>query len=151
MTAQQLTLKVLSPIHRASRQVALAMESQCRELEVVPEEGHLITYLASYGPASVGEIRRVFGLKASTLTSMLDRLEDRGLLERTLNPEDRRSFLVDLLPKGRETASILRSQIEALEDDILGRLSDRDLLGFRAVVDAIATVTRISVREEPAR
>jgi DNA-binding MarR family transcriptional regulator len=36
----------------------------------------------------------VFGLRGSIATSVLDRLEERALLARRPNPDDRRSFLL---------------------------------------------------------
>jgi DNA-binding MarR family transcriptional regulator len=134
-------LRLLSPIHRASRQVGRYLEAQCSELGVLPPEGHLVTYLASYAPAAVGELGRIFGLKGSTLTSMLDRLEERGLIARRDNPDDRRSFLVDTTPAGEKVAAVLRRQIEALEEEVLRRVPPRDLAGFRAVLDALGAVT----------
>src|SRR3954447_24922878 len=101
---KQPPLRLLSPIHRASRQVGLYLESRCSELGVSTPEGHLLSYLASYSPCPVGEIGRVFNLKGSTLTSMLDRLEERGLVERRPNRDDRRSFLVDLAKPGERIA-----------------------------------------------
>jgi DNA-binding MarR family transcriptional regulator len=134
-------LRLLSPIHKASRQVARHLESTCSTLDVLPPEGHLLTYLASYAPASVGELVRVFGFKGSTLTSMLDRLQERRLITRRDNPADRRSLLIDITAAGERVAASLRKQIEALEEDVLGRVSQRDLAGFRAVLDALGAVT----------
>src|SRR4029078_4767319 len=101
----------------------------------------VFTYLWSSAPASVGERARVFGRKGSTLTSMLDRLEERRLIARRDNPEDRRSFLVDTPPAAARLPRALGKRIEALEGEVLGRVANRDLAGFRAVLDAVAAVT----------
>jgi len=143
-------LRLLSPIHKASRQIGLYLEGTSAELDVLVPEGHLLTYLASYAPASVGELGRVFGLKGSTLTSMLDRLEERRLILRRDNPEDRRSFLVDVTASGERIAAALRKRIEALEGDVLRRVSQRDLAGFRAVLDALGAVTEAAA-DDPVR
>ena len=91
-----MALKFLSPIHKSTRQIELYLEGRMAELGVSNPEGHLLSYLASYAPCPVGDLRRVFGYKGSTLTSMLDRLERRGLITRGAHPGDRRSFLVEL-------------------------------------------------------
>ena len=49
-------LHLLSPIHRAYRQVGTYLEARCRALGVSNPEGHLLTYLGSYSPAPVGDI-----------------------------------------------------------------------------------------------
>jgi DNA-binding MarR family transcriptional regulator len=140
-------LRLLSPIHRASRQVGTYLETCCTTLGVSVPEGHLVTYLASYSPSPVGELGSIFGLKGSTLTSMLDRLEERGLLVRRPNPDDRRSFLVAISKAGEQVAGALRREIETFESEVVRRLKPHDLDGFRAVLDTIGAVTGIDVRK----
>ncbi len=138
-------LQILSPLHRASRQVALHLEGISGQHGVSPPEGHLLTYLASYAPAPIGDLGRIFGLKGSTLTSMLDRLEQRGLLLRRANPDDRRSLLLELTPEGESIAATLRREIESLEAEVLRQLPQRDLAGFRAVLDTLGAVTGVDI------
>jgi len=142
-----MALDFLSPLHKASRQLTVYLEAQTRELGVSPLEGHVLTYLRSYAPAPVGELVRVFGIKQSTFTSLLDRLEAAGYVRREVNPGDRRSFLVHLSDEGRELAGRLNRCLDALEDEIRGRLGPRDMEGFRAVMGAVEEVTRVRLRE----
>jgi DNA-binding MarR family transcriptional regulator len=127
--------------------VGTYLEARCASLGVSTSEGHLLTYLASYSPSPVGELGSIFGLKGSTLTSMLDRLEERGLLARRPNPDDRRSFLVEISKPGEQLAGALRREIEAFEAEVVRRLKPHDLAGFRAVLDTIGEVTGVDVRK----
>lgn len=142
-----MALDFLSPLHKASRQISVYLESHTRELGVSPAEGHVLTYLRSYAPAPIGDLVRVFGLKQSTLTSMLDRLQQSGFVRRETNPADRRSFLVQLSEEGRALADRLNRCLLALEDEIRQHLKPRDLEGFRAVMGAVDEVTRVRLRE----
>jgi DNA-binding MarR family transcriptional regulator len=87
-------------------------------------------------------------MKGSTMTSMLDRLETLGLIERRLNPDDRRSFVVSLTAQGKTTADEVQKFVEQTERDITKRISKRDIEGFDAVMQAIAEVTGVVVRPE---
>jgi len=140
-------LQFLSPIHKASRQISIYLERATMELGVSPAEGHLLSYLRTYAPCPLSELERVFGHKRSTLTSMLDRLADRELLTRHVNPEDRRSFTLELTPDGRKLAGRLQKLLEAFEQSVKDRTNDRQMAGFRAVMEAIADVTHVKVRE----
>jgi DNA-binding MarR family transcriptional regulator len=140
-------LNFLSPLHKASRQISVYLETHTRELGVSPGEGHFLSYLRSYSPAPIGELVRVFGIKQSTFTSLLDRLEKAGLIRREMNPGDRRSFLIHITDRGRELADRLNGLLETFEAGIRERLSDRDLEGFRAVMAAVEEVTRVRLRE----
>lgn len=140
-------LQFLSPIHKASRQITLYLERATIELGVSPGEGHLLSYLRSYAPCPVSELERVFGHKRSTLTSMLDRLAERDLLTRQINSTDRRSFTIELTPDGRKLAGKLRKVLEAFEQDVKDQVNDKQMAGFRSVMQAIADVTNVKVRE----
>ena len=142
-----MALEFLSPLHKASRQLTMYLEAQTRELGVSPLEGHVLTYLRTYAPAPVGELVRVFGLKQSTFTSLLDRLERAGLVRRELNPEDRRSLLVHITDRGRDLTGRLNRLLERLEHDIRARLSRPEVKGFRAVMAAVDDVTRVRLRQ----
>ena len=137
----------LSPIHKANRQVSIHLERASGELGVSPAEGHLLSYLKSYAPCTISELERVFGLKPSTLTSMLDRLAERGLLARQVNANDRRSFTVELTSDGRKLAGGIQKMVAAFEQSLKERITDRQMEGFRAVMEAIADVTDVNVRE----
>lgn len=142
-----MALEFLSPLHKASRQITMYLEEQTRALGVSPVEGHVLTYLRKYAPAPVGELVRVFGLKQSTLTSLLDRLERAGLVRREPNPADRRSFLIHLTERGRELTTRLNRLLKRLEDEIRARLRRAETKGFHAVMAAVEDVTRVQVRE----
>lgn len=140
-------LDFLSPLHKASRQISVHLEAPTRELGVSPIEGHVLSYLRSYSPAPIGELVRVFGIKQSTFTSLLDRLEKAGLIRREMNPGDRRSFLIHITDAGRDLAERLNRFVEILEDEIRERVSAGDMEGFRAVMAAVEEVTRVRLRE----
>ena len=142
-----MALQFLSPLHKASRQLSVYLETHTRELGVSPSEGHLISYLRSYAPAPVGELVRVFGMKQSTLTSMLDRLERDGFLRREVNPDDRRSLLIHITDVGAELSEQLNAQLTRLEAEIRARVSDEEMDGFRAVMATVDEVTRVQLRE----
>ena len=54
-------------------------------------------------PRSAGHVAASLGISPSSLTRMLTRLEERGLIERTPDLVDRRRILVELTNAGRRT------------------------------------------------
>ena len=143
-----MALEFLSPLHKASRQITVYLESRSGGGEGLSStEGHLLTYLRGYAPAPIGELVRVFGIKQSTFTSILDRLETAGLVRRELNPGDRRSFLIHVTERGRELAERSTRELEAFEAELRRRVSPRDVEGFHAVMRAIEEITRVTLRQ----
>jgi len=143
-----MALRYLSPIHKATRQISLYLEPQCAELGVSPAEGHLLSYLRSYAPCTIVEILRVFGIRPSTMTSMLERLADRGLLTREPDPEDRRSVRVELTREGKAVAERINRLVRDLEKRIGSHVGTRELAGFRSVMGAVEAATGVRVRKE---
>ena len=140
-------LKVVSPLHKAMRQMSLHLGEQVRSQGLEGAEGHLLAYVAAYGPVRVGELRRVFGHKPSTLTGLLDRLERAGWIVRSVDPRDRRGFLIEATPSGASKGVEARRVVEAFEETLLARVQKRDLEGFGRVLEALDEVTRIRLRQ----
>jgi DNA-binding MarR family transcriptional regulator len=138
-------LRYLSPVHKASRQIGLWFEKQMQGTGLSPQEGHILSYLRSYAPCPVGEVVVVFGLRGSTATSVLDRLEERNLIARRDNPDDRRSWLIDLTAAGRRMADKVNVWVKQLERAIARHASEDDERGFRAVMAAVAAATNADV------
>lgn len=74
----------------------------------------------------------------STLTNVLDRLEQRRLVRRELNPSDRRSFTIHLTPRGTRQARHVADSLDVLEAAVRDAVSERDARGLDAVLDAIS-------------
>lgn len=143
-----MALKYLSPIHKAGRQIGLYLEPRCAELGVSTGEGHLLSYLRSYAPCPIAEIVRVFGIRPSTMTSILERLDEKGLLTREVDPEDRRSVRVNLTREGKVAADRINRVVRDLEERIGSRVGRSELEGFRSVMGAVEAATGVQVRKE---
>lgn len=134
-------LRLVPPIHRATHRIGLFLEETVPPLALTQGEAHLLAHLAEAGASPLVALHAAFAHKRSTLTSYLDRLEARGLVTRTLDPEDRRAFVVALTRPGRALATRVHRRLDALERASLAGLSARDLQGFRAVLDALLAAT----------
>ena len=53
-------------------------------------------------PVTMGELSEMVSVRPANLTGVVDALVERSLVDRRLNPEDRRSFLVTTTPAGEQ-------------------------------------------------
>ncbi len=134
-------LRYLSPWHRATRQIQGHLAGEAAAEGVPAGVAHMLSYLGSYAPVPIGDLVSIFGLHKSTVTGMVDRLEGAGQVVRSVNPEDRRSFVVDLTDSGRDAATRLRVRLEAFEAALDAELSSDERQAFVRVLDAIRRVT----------
>jgi DNA-binding MarR family transcriptional regulator len=92
------------------------------------------------GPApSQAELAAAVGRDRTRLIPILDRLEARGLLERTADPRDRRYRVVRLTPGGRDLLTECRASIRAMEEELLADLPAGERGAFRATLERLAT------------
>ena len=72
-----------------------------RPLGLTPQQAHLLCVLLA-GPFGMTELSRIMSIERSSLTSMVDRLERRELVERLRDPADRRACRIGLSATGTE-------------------------------------------------
>ncbi len=130
-------LKVVPGVHRATHRIALFLDRTVPPLALTQGEAHLLTHLLEAGPSTVGALHVAFAHKRSSLTSYLDRLAQRGFIERSVHAGDRRSFLVSLTASGSTAARRVHARLARLESSALEGLIDRDLRGFHAVLQGL--------------
>ena len=70
--------------------------------QISPAQGRILFVLWNKDGISIQELAKKTSLGKSTLTSMLDRLEQAGFVKRVPSKEDRRTILIKLTEKDRE-------------------------------------------------
>jgi len=129
-------LRFVHPVQRATHQIGLYL-NELREEDLTQGEGHILALLAESSPATVAELHRGLAHRRSTLTSILDRLTDRGLITRSVGKADRRTFVIDLTSKGRKLARRVNQHLLKLEDRVRRQVSQADITGFTKVIAAL--------------
>ncbi|WP_169951946.1 MarR family winged helix-turn-helix transcriptional regulator [Microbispora sp. H11081] len=78
----------------------------------------VLCYLMSCGPLTVGDLAARLRLSRAATTELLDRVEIRGLAERTRDERDRRRVYVRITERGRAAAGA-DGDVDAPDDDPL--------------------------------
>jgi DNA-binding MarR family transcriptional regulator len=128
---------VVLALQRATHHTLHALSAALSDLNLSAAEINALASLGGGGTLSVRQLSERAGTRASTLTGLLDRLENRGYLVREVDPADRRSFRLPLTDQGREVAARARAAITDLERTALSRLDAAQLAGYHAVISAL--------------
>lgn len=95
-------------------------------LGLEPRELGLLRTVASGEGLAQQTIAERIGLPPSRMVALVDTLEDRGLLERRRNREDRRAHAVYLTPQGREVLGRAFAIAVEQEQRLTGELNDEE-------------------------
>jgi len=134
-------LGLVPRIHRATHRIGLYL-ADLRELGLSQGEAHILAQLAASSAATIADLHRGLAHKRSTLTSILDRLVDRGLITREVGADDRRTFVITPTAKGRRVARQVHDHLTALERAIARRVTGEDLRRFKKVIAAVEEEAR---------
>ncbi len=124
-------------LQRATHRTLHALGATLADLKLSAAEINALANLGEGGTLNIRELSERTGTRASTLTGLLDRLENRGYLARELDPADRRSFRLPLTELGQAAATRVLTAIANLERDALSRLSAAQIAGYHAVITAL--------------
>jgi DNA-binding MarR family transcriptional regulator len=104
-----------------------------------------LLYLREMTKTTQQKLAKTLMLDANNCVILLNGLEERGLIERVRDPEDRRRHIVAMTAKGGRALEKAERQLETVEDDVLGNLSQderdqlRDLLAKALEDQSLAT------------
>jgi DNA-binding MarR family transcriptional regulator len=87
-----------------------------------PHHHAVLTVLDERPPDTQGAIADVLGYDRGQLVGMLDELEERGLIQRQRDPDDRRRHIVRLTPDGARALKHLRTVLTETEEDFFAPL-----------------------------
>ena len=100
----------------------------------------------NHGPLPPSRLADIERIKRPTVTRVLGRLEEDGLIERTAHESDRRTWLVSTTPAGRALLKKMRSRKNAFLEKRLRGLAPEEL----EVLDEAAGILERLLLEERA-
>ena len=111
---------VLRKAHQRATAVFLA---RFGEPELTPTQWAALVKLSDTGGASQNQLGRMTAMDPATIQGVVRRLEERQLIERASDPEDRRRSMLNLTPSGKALVDRLRGEAHAVSRAILEPLS----------------------------
>ena len=108
-----------------------------------PYHHAVLLVLADGSRETQGAIADALGYDRGQLVGLLDELEERGLVERRRDPNDRRRHIVRMTSDGKRTLRRLRALSAELEDEFLAALSENERASLHALL------LRLAEKHEP--
>ena len=121
MTTAQLDDAIVTALRRIIRAIDLHSRDLLQTFGLTAPQLMTLQELARLQPVPVGVLSGAVHVSQATMTGILDRLEQRGLVLRTRDGVDRRSVTITMTPDG---AKLLKKAPSLLQDHFLEKLAD---------------------------
>ena len=127
---------LISKIHRLSGRVFARMLREY-DIEINPAQGRILFVLWREDGIPIRELVKRTSLGKSTLTSMLDRLEEAGYIARERSESDRRVVLVRRTDKDRAAQAAYEHVSAAMSSVFYRGLTDDEIGTFERTLERI--------------
>lgn len=97
-------------------------------------EANAINAIGPDEPKTMKQIAETLGVAFSTPTRTIDRLLEKGFVNRTVGEKDRRQLLVELTPKGKELLEDINKENLEIIRKMLKGLSDEETETFKELL-----------------
>jgi len=102
-----LTQSVGFAINKARNLLVAEVDTALKDLGITSQQMGILLSMRGGVTATPFELSKLLGIDTGLMTRMLDKLEDKGLLERSRSLEDRRVVNLNLTVQGEELAARL--------------------------------------------
>jgi MarR family transcriptional regulator for hemolysin len=129
MTKNREILFLISDVGRLLRTYA---DQKARQFGMTRAQWAVLLKLERYEGLNQSDLADSLDIQPITLTRLVDRLCDSGLIERRADPSDRRAKLLYLTPAARPLLERISTQVEVLAEEVLAGLDPDAIDAVRA-------------------
>lgn len=118
---------------------------------VTPDQFTVLRTLLETQPEEVtqSEVTRLMASDPNTIASLLERMEQSGLLNRKQKPEDRRAYHISITEQGRHKYEEVRQIALALQSEILSGFPEQEREKILEALEQIAIACQGAAERSP--
>jgi DNA-binding MarR family transcriptional regulator len=144
--AYQDPVQLADLLHRLTKRLRRAQAERLAPLGLTPAQERALRMIARDDePPRMTELADQLGIVPRSLTTVIDALEDVGLVRREIDPRNRRAILLRLTDRGAAVRDDLREARRRAAEDLFAPLSAADR---KTLADLLSL---LDVSDEPAR
>lgn len=116
-----------------------------KEMHLTGPQGMLIGTLSRHGEMKVSELSEKLGLSNSTVSGILDRLENQGFVERTRSKEDRRVVYIKVTEECRKHSQKHFEEINKVIEQMMDKATPEEL---DIILEGMNTLEKVMDRQK---
>jgi len=135
ITSAELVERLMRSAHRLRR----ASMKSLAALGLTPAQERMLRLVSrGEGPVRMGELAARMGIVPRSATSLVDALEGEGLVQRAIDPANRRSILVTLTERGTRVQTDMAAARTEAGEDLFAQLGADERLLLAELLDKVA-------------
>lgn len=138
-------VKVVRVLKKLKNIIKKNMGHCFKKLNLTGPQGMLVGTLAHHGEMKISDLSDMLGLSNSTVSGIIDRLENQGLVERVRSKEDRRVVYVNVTPKFRKESRENFEEINKIFDTMMDKATPEEM---QAILKGLETLEKLIERQE---
>jgi len=127
-------------ITKAQRNVHQLFKAELAPFGVTPGQYGILRCLWDENAQTAKKLADRLALDGSTITGILDRMEQKGLIEKQTDPKDRRAMQVMLTTKGKKLKKPVSEAIEIANRRALVKLDQQEAEFLKKVLEEIGSM-----------
>lgn len=124
-------------VHRVQVGLTEALDRELAHWDISAAQYVILSTLSSGQAATSTQICKEISYSPGAMTRMLDRLENKRMICRTRNVDNRRSIKLELTEEGKEIFPALRAAATLVIDQFFGAFDSAELEQFEAMLSKI--------------
>lgn len=132
---------------RRAQQIAVAIFiDECARQGLTPVQYASLAEIARQPGIDATDLAGRTALDRSTLGTVLDKLERKGLIQRNVSPRDRRSKVLTITAAGATLLAAAEPNVRATQQKILAPLSENEAATFISLLTKLVTLNNEASR-----
>lgn len=114
-----------------------AIDAELQPLDITTAQFVVFNSVALGKGRTIGEFCRLLGYDSGAMTRLLDRIEKKGLIRRVANPDDRRSYLLELTPESKALFPQAKRRVQAVFKRLLSGFSEEQAAALKLSLEQL--------------
>ncbi|MEH7276860.1 MarR family winged helix-turn-helix transcriptional regulator, partial [Neobacillus vireti] len=112
------------------------------------DQHYILGYIQKSHECTSTELAEVFEVNKSAITAIVNRLADRGIIERTRDENDRRVVYLTLTEKGKELNQKTQEKVHVLVESFITQFDESEITNFINTYEKLAQILTNMKKEE---
>lgn len=128
---------LINKVNFLSGRIFNKLMKEHKNLDINHAQGKILFVISRYKELSINDLCKELSLSKSTLTSMLDRLEDKGYILKRASEKDKRITLISNTKKADESIHIFNDVITKMNAKFYDGFEEEDIKRFENYLEKI--------------